>query len=202
MVYVIASGDEGVQINEGVRLGFVGAGFKLSGFSKAVKILKSLVGKELRVVSHSECDWIKEQLALSNWEQVEASTQQYTEALADQESLLYVGILPFSDPKQLKHDVRGHMVRPKKVHVANKIMFTLGGGEQKYNLGCFVISADWVAKADKKLVSEMMTTQIEHYTKISGKDRLEHVFELGGELGEKIAMANKKMLESVGIKEG
>ena len=74
MAYVITCGDEGVQVNEGTRLGFAGSGFKLAGFSAAVKILKELLGEEeIRIATHSECDWIKEQLDLSNWEQVEAS---------------------------------------------------------------------------------------------------------------------------------
>ncbi len=201
MSYVIACGDEGVQINEGTRLGFVGAGYGLEGFSKAVTILKELLGSDLRVAASAECDWIKAKLDLSNWEQVEASSQQYLSALADKEGLLYSGILPFSDPRQLEHNIKGHMVRPKGVHVANKVKFTLGGGEQTYNLGCYVISADWVAKADKKLVKKILETQIEHYQKVAGPTPLKFVFEMGGELGEPVALANKKMLESVGITE-
>ncbi len=201
MSYVIACGDEGVQINEGTRLGFVGAGYNLEGFSKAVAILKKLFGLDIRIAANAECDWIKEQLNLSNWEQVEASSQQYIAALADKESLLYAGILPFSDPRPLNHEIKGHMVRPKGVHVANKVMFTLGGGEQKYNLGCFVISADWVAESDKKTVKAMMETQIAHYQKFAGASPLKFVFEMNGELGESVALANKAMLESVDITE-
>lgn len=202
MVYVIACGDEGVQINEGIRLGFVGAGFKVPGFSQVVPLLQELFGSDLRIAAHSECDWVKEQLDLSNWEQVEASAQQYTQSVADANALLYAGILPFSDPKQLEHEVKGHMVRPQTVHIANKIVFTLGGGEQTYNLGCYVISADWVAQADSQLVRDCLQAQIAHYQRISGKEKLEFVFELGGELGEVTAQANKAMLESVGIVEG
>ena len=47
MAYVITCGDEGVQINEGTRLGVVGSGFNLDGFSKVVKLLKKQFGKDL-----------------------------------------------------------------------------------------------------------------------------------------------------------
>ena len=199
MSYVITSGDEGVQINQGTRLAFAGSGFNLEGFSDAVAILKTLVDDDLRIVTHVECDWMKEQLDLSNWEQVTASSQQYIEALADKEGLLYSGILPFADPKELGHGIKGHMVRPQGIHIANKIMFTLAGGEQTYNLGCFVISADWVAQASKETVSQLMQAQIAHYKAIAKRDDLAFVFEMAGPLGAEVAEANKQMLESVGI---
>lgn len=201
MPYVITCGDEGVQINEGTRLAFAGSGFQLEGFSEAVAILKRLLGEDIRVVTHSQCAWIKNKLDLSNWEQVEASSQQYVEALADKEQLLYSGILPFADPKELQHDIKGHMVRPQGIHIANKLMFTLAGGEQTYNLGCFVLSADWVAQADKKVVKQMMEAQIAHYKTLANRDDLAIVFETEGPLGAEVAQANRKMLESVGIVE-
>lgn len=197
--YVIACGDEGVQINQGTRLSFVGAGYKVPGFETAVKILKKILDKELRVVSSQENDWIKQQLDLQNWQQVNAMMQQHVAALADREGLLYAGYLPFKDPKQLDHGVKGHMVRPHGVHVANKLCFTLGGGEQTYNLGQFQISADWVSEAPKKIVEECIKVQVEFYTKIAKRD-LVVVFEERGELGEAVAAKNRKMLESIGIK--
>ena len=196
--YVIACGDEGVQINQGTRLSFAGAGYKLPGFSEAVAILKKILDKELRVVSCQENDWMKEQLDLQNWQQVNAMMQQHTAALADLEGLLYSGYLPFKDPKQLEHGVKGHMVRPHGVHVANKMCFTLGGGEQTYNLGQFQISADWVAQAPKKIVETCLRTQMDFYTKIAQRE-LKIVFEERGELGEAVVAKNKKMLESIGI---
>lgn len=196
--YVIACGDEGVQINQGTRISFAGAGYKLPGFSEAVKVLKKILDKELRIVSSQENDWMKQQLDLQNWQQVNAMSQQHIAALADKEGLLYAGYLPFKDPKQLEHGVKGHMVRPHDVHVANKICFTLGGGEQTYNLGQFQISADWVSQAPKKVVEECIKTQIEFYTKLAKRD-LMVVFEEKGELGEAVAAENKKMLESIGI---
>lgn len=197
--YVITCGDEGVQINEGTRLSFVGAGYELPGFSEAVKLLKKLFGPKLRLASSQENDWIKQKLDLSDWEQVNASAQQHLEALADAEKLLYAGYLPFADPRKLKHDIKGHMVRPKKVHVANKICFTLGGGEQTYNLGCYQISADWVASAPKKLVETVILPQVEFYKKLAGRT-LELVYEPNGALGEKVAQKNLKALEKIGLK--
>ncbi len=198
-IYVIACGDEGVQINQGTRLSFVGAGYKLPGFSEAVVILKKILDTDLRIVSSQENDWIKEQLDLQNWQQVNAVTQQHVAALADQEGLLYAGYFPFKDPKQLEHGVKGHMVRPHNVHVANKVCFTLAGGEHTYNLGQYQISADWVAQAPKKLVETCIKTQVEFYTKIAKRDLIV-VFEERGVLGEEVAAKNRKMLESIGIK--
>lgn len=199
MVYVIACGDEGVQLNEGIRLGVIGAGFRLTHFPELVTELKKIFSNELRIVSNEENEWIKEKLALSTWEQVTASSQQHIEALADKEGLLYAGFLPFSDPKVLKHGVKGHMVRPHGVHIANKICFTVGGGEQKYNLGRFVISADWVALAPEKLVQSIISEQVAFYQKLVGATKLTFVCEEAGELGPEKAAANKKTLEKLGF---
>lgn len=199
MPFVITCGDEGVQINEGTRIGILGAGFRLEGFSEVVKHLKKVLGKDLRIAASEENDWIKQQLDLSTWEQVTASAQQQIQALADQEKLLYAGFLPFADPKNLEHDIRGHMVRPHGIHIANKICLTLGGGEQTYNLGNYVISADWVAEAPTELVKAFIGTQIEFYKKLAKNDELLIVLEEAGELGEAVAAENKKALEKAGI---
>lgn len=199
MSYVIACGDEGVQINEGTRLGFVGAGFNLPGFDQVVPLLHELFGKEVAVASNEENPWIKKELDLVSWEQVNASAQQHIEALADQFNLKYAGYLPFADPKQLKHGVKGHMVRPHGIHIATKICFTLGGGEQTYNLGHYMVSADWVSQAKPALIKEVLQAQIDFYTKLNRGEALELVVEAGGELGESAAEANKKALVKVGI---
>jgi hypothetical protein len=199
MPYVITCGDEGVQVNEGTRLGFVGAGFKLEGFAEIIPTLKKIFGKEIRIAGSEECDWVKHQLELANWEQVTASTQQHIEALADREGLLYSGFIPFTDPKQLKHEIKAHMVRPKKVHIANKICFTLGGGEQTFNLGCFLISAEWVHAVDFKLAKKIIETQVDFYKKLVKNENLELVFETEGELGEKIVAKNAAVLKKMGF---
>lgn len=199
MPYVLTCGDEGVQINEGTRLAFTGAGFRLDGFSEVVKLLKNILGQDLRIASSEQNDWIKSKLDLKNWEQVNASAQQHIQAVADKEGLLYAGYLPFADPKNLDHGIRGHMVRPQGIHIATKICFTLGGGEQKYNLGCYVISADWAAQAKPELIKQVIQPQIEFYTQLNRGEKLEFVFEEEGELGTEVAQKNKQALEKAGI---
>lgn len=198
MTYVITCGDEGVQINEGTRLAFVGSGINLSGFSKAVKLLKKILKEKISIVASDQNDWTKEQFELSNWEQATATMQQQAEALADKEGLQYAGLLPFADPKELKHGVKGHMVRPKGIHIANKIGFTLAGGEQTYNLGRYLICADWVAEADTDLIKEVIQPQVDFYNKLA-KQELPFDFEMEGPLGEKVAEANKKALAKAGF---
>jgi len=199
MAYVITCGDEGVQINEGTRLAFAGSGFRLEGFDRAVKILKKIIDEPIRIVSSAENDWMRQQLDLYNWEQVDASVQQHIQALAEKNDLLYAGFIPFADPKALAHDIKGHMVRPRNLHLANKIAFTLGGGEQTYNLGCFLISADWVGEADEKLVRQVLEPQIEFYTKLVKAEKLQFVFEEEGNLSDEIKDKNKAMLKKIGI---
>ena len=195
--YVITCGDEGVQINVGRRLAFVGAGLKLEGFPQVVKELKKLFGKELAVVSSSENDWTKKQFSLSNWEQTDATAQQQLELLADELGLNYAGFLPFADPRQLKHDVKGHMVRPRKVHIANTICFTLAGGEKIFHLGHFLVSAEWVSAVKPQLAKQIIQTQIEFYTQISGQEKLDFTFELEGDLGKTLAAKNQAVVEKI-----
>lgn len=198
MTYVIACGDEGVQINEGTRLAVVGSGFRLEGFSQVASILKKLFGKNLVVAANEENEWIKQKLDLRTWEQVNASSQQHVEAVADREELTYAGFLPFADPKELTGGIKGHMVRPHGIHIANKITFTLGGGEQTFNLGSYVISADWVAEAPEQLVKEVIGAQVEFYTKLAGRD-VAIIVEEAGELGADVAAQNKVVLQKLGF---
>ena len=198
MQFVLACGDEGVQINEGTRLGVVGAGFQVSGFSEVVSLLKKQFEGELAVVSSEENDWTKAHLQLSNWEQTNASMQQHIEALADQEGLVYAGYLPFSDPKALKHGVKGHMVRPHGIHIANKILLTVGGGEQTFHLGHYVISADWVADAPSELVTSFLQTQIEFYRSLAGQE-LPLVLENDGILTDTQKEQNTAVLHGLGV---
>lgn len=177
----------------------LGAGFKIDGFPQVVKALKKLLSKNIRVVANEENEWVKNHLDLDNWEQASASMQQQVEALADENKLAYAGLIPFADPKQLKHQIKGHMVRPRGIHIANKICFTLAGGEQTYHLGHYVISAEWVSEVDKKIAKELLTTQVEFYKKQSKMD-LEFEFETEGQLDQKIVEKNKKVLASFGFK--
>lgn len=196
MSYVITCGDEGVQINEGRRLGFVGAGFRLEGFPVVVRALKKIFGKKIAIASSEENAWVKKQLNLNEWDQVNASMEQHIEALADREKLLYAGHITFTDPKALEHGVRAHMVRPHNVHIANKICFTLAGGEQTFNLGCYVVSADWLAEAGLRVARQVIAAQVKFYEDLAGK-KLQFVFEESGELGEKVAKQNRKVLDKI-----
>ncbi|MBD3279577.1 MAG: hypothetical protein GF390_02590 [Candidatus Pacebacteria bacterium] len=199
--YVITCGDEGVQLNEGQRIAFAGAGLKLPGFAQAVKILKKLLKADLHIAANQENAWVKEKFQLSRWEEVDATMQQQVEALADKQDLKYVGLLPFADPKELIDGVKGHMVRPKEIHIATGISFTLGGGEKTYNLGFYQISADWVSKAPLDLVKKVITPQVEFYQQLAGKKRqLKYDFQTKGVLDEDLAKANKVVLAKLGIK--
>lgn len=195
-LYVITDADEGVQINTGKRLGFAGAGLKLDGFDEVATILKKLFGASIKMVASSESDWVKQQLSLNQWEETDASFQQHLQALADQYQFAYAGFLPFADPQDLDHGIKGHMVRPKNMHLANKICFTLGGGEQTYNLGQFLISADWVALASASLVNKVIKPQIEFYETVAGK-KLEIIFETKGKLAEEVVQQNLKVMEKM-----
>jgi hypothetical protein len=197
--YVITDGDEGVQINTGTRFAFAGCGYELPGFSEAVKVLQKLLKKDIRIAINQENDWFKARLDLKDWDDINATAQQQIESIAKQEGLLYSNIIPFADPRKLKNGIKGHMVRPKGVHVGNKICFSLGGGEQVYNLGCYRIAADWVSEVPKKLAEESIAIQIDHYHQVSGVKKMKMFYELGGELGEKIAEKNLKVLEKMGL---
>lgn len=168
---MITGGDEGVQLNEGTRLGFVGSGFRLDGFETLVPTLKQLFPKkELVMAASAENDWVRQQMELSTWEQTDALAQQQIEALADKVKLPYAGFLPFADPEEIEHGVKGHMVRPKGIHIANKICFTVAGGEQKFHLGYFMISADWVSEVDATLVKKIIEPQIAFYEELVSRE--------------------------------
>ena len=196
MPYVITCGDEGVQINEGTRLGVVGAGFRVPYFTEIVKVLKERLGDSICIASSEENNWIKKSLSLHDWDQVNAIMEQHVEALADREKLLYSGMLPFTDPRQLNYDIKGHMVRPQGIHIATKISFTLAGGEQKYHLGCFVISAEWVSGVSPEVAKEALLTQVEFYRSLVKKP-LQFTFEEQGVLEAELVAANKAVIEKI-----
>lgn len=203
MPWVIACGDEGVQINYGRRLAFLGAGLKLEKFNQVLAAIHQMMAKcdvtdrQLRIVASEENAYVKEILALNDFEEANASMQQHLQVLADQEKLLYAGILPFADPLELAHEIKGHMVRPRNIHIANKICFTIAGGETTYNLGQYLISADWLAFADLNLAKEILATQVNFYEKLAKKP-LKLVVEEEGNLPKEIVAKNKAILKSLG----
>lgn len=202
--WVIADGDEGIQINFGRRLAFLGAGFKLKNFDKALSAIKKMIAaypdkrdQKLRIVASEENAYLKEILKLNDFDEANASMQQHLQALADQEKLLYVGLLPFADPLELKHDIKGHMVRPRKIHIANKICFTLAGGETTYNLGQYLISADWLAFADRAVAKVLIDEQVQFYERLAKRPLL-LVMEEQGDLPSELVAKNKAVLLSLG----
>ncbi|HPS40605.1 MAG TPA: hypothetical protein PLQ50_01210 [Candidatus Woesebacteria bacterium] len=204
MPLVIACGDEGVQINFGRRLAFLGAGLKLKGFDQVLVALRQMItvqpnilDQKLRLVANEENAYVKEVLDLNDFDEANASMQQHLQALADQENLLYAGILPFADPLELNFNVKGHMVRPRNIHVANKICFTLAGGETTYNLGQYLISADWLAFANQDLAKSVLDTQVKFYEKLAERP-LKLMIEEQGDLPSEIVAKNKAILLSLG----
>lgn len=203
MPWVIACGDEGVQINFGRRLAFLGAGLKLEDFDKVLVAVRKMMDKcdvtdrQLRLVANEENAYVKETFELNDFDEANASMQQHLQALADKEKLLYVGILPFADPLELEHEIKGHMVRPRNIHIANKICFTLAGGETTYNLGQYLISADWLAFADENLAKKTLATQVSFYEKLAKKP-LKLVIEEEGNLPVEIVEKNKTILNRLG----
>ena len=196
MSYVLVCGDDGVQINEGTRLAVVGAGINVPHISEVIAAMKKTFSGDLAIAASAENDWIKKKFSLDTFEQANATMQQQAEFLADKEGLTYAGSLEFTDPKEMTAGIKGHMVRPRGIHIANKICFTLGGGEQTYNLGNYVISADWLAQADLAVATEVIKTQVAYYQDLAQQE-LMFVFEMGGELGEETAAKNKAILDQI-----
>jgi len=198
MPYVLTCGDEGIQINEGTRIAFLGAGLQAEGFDEVIEILKDLFDEDLRIAASQENDWTKHILELNTWEQADASMQQHVQALADKHDLKYSGVIPFADPKELKHEIKGHMVRPHGIHIGTSICFTLDGGEQKYHLGQYLISAEWVSKVKPERAKEIIDQQIDFYKQVAGGRDLKITSQMGGDLGKELAEANQAVLEELG----
>lgn len=199
MPFVITCGDEGVQLNEGTRIGLLGAGVGVEQAPEIITALKKILPNEPVIAASQENDWVKQVVEANTFEQANASMEQRVQELADQVEVGYAGILPFADPQDLEHGVRGHMVRPKGIHIGTTLSFTCGGGEQTYHLGNFVISAEWVTEFDSKEVEQVMKIQTEFYTKLA-KQELKISFEMEGELGEEVAAKNRAVLEKLGYK--
>lgn len=191
---VITSGDEGVQLNVGTRLGFIGSGFALPGFEAAVKTLKKLFKKrDLVLVSIQEDDWLAEKLQTHN----PNLYQENITKVAKANKLTYVGQLDYGDPRNLEDNAtRGHLVRPPKIHVADRIIFTVGGGEQNFNLRKIVVSADYLFDLNEDEAEEIITTQVKFYHQLIKKTPKFEIEE-EGELEAEIKAKNKAVLEKI-----
>jgi hypothetical protein len=209
---VIADGDEGVQLNHGRRFSFLGSGFRLPHFSQVVEALQKTIvdnfpqeqsDKKLKIAASEENAWFKKELKLNDWNETNASAQQHLAALADKLKIEYVGILPFADPKELESGVRGHMVRPHNMHLANQACFTIAGGEETYNLGQYLISADWLAdftsngKKNLSQAKEILLTQLDFYQNLAGEVKLKVLIESQGPFSEELSKKNHQVLDKV-----
>ncbi|MBQ6449864.1 hypothetical protein IJJ08_03090 [bacterium] len=189
---VITSGDEGLQLNSGCRLGFVGSGFQLSHFESALKVLRQLFASSLCLASAQEDDWLERQLQSRN----QSFFAEKLTAFAQQQGLAYVGQFDYGDPKDLEAGVRGHLVRPPKIHVAEGITLTIGGGEQTYSLERCVICADFAHGLDLPVLRELMISQIDFYREIVGAHLPVSVSDEGN-LSPELKLANRQALSPI-----
>ena len=194
MPLVITSGDEGVQLNAGTRLGFAGSGYELTGFAEAVTALQKVFGKrKIFLASVQEDDWMAEKLSSRN----PNLYQETLEKLAKTQRLPYAGQLDYGDPRDLKTpDVRGHIVRPQKVHVADQIILTVGGGEQKFNLRKVVICADYVSLLPWETAKMIIMEQIKFYQQ-QMKKAPKFFIETDGDLSDEIKEKNKAVVKKI-----
>jgi hypothetical protein len=191
---VLASCDEGLQLNEGIRLGFVGAGLGVDNFKEILEALKKCLGDDLSIASSQDDDFhIKR---VPNVKKQQIFIKEKFDFFAKKNGLTYVGHLDFKEPQVLKNGIKGHMVRPVGIHVAQNICFTLGGGEQVYNLANFVFSSEWVSLVDYELASKVMKEQIEFVKKLAfGK--LNFAFQEEGSLDDELIQKNKEIMEKI-----
>lgn len=192
--WVIASGDEGLQLNLGVRFAFVGSGYHAPHFKQALQALCQLAPakQKLFLASMQEDDWLAQQLQTKNPNLYQETLTQF----AATHKLPYAGQFDYGDPRELADGaVKGHLVRPPKIHVADRICLTIGGGEQTYNLRHFVISADFVSELKPKQAQELITAQIDFYRQLSGED-LPLTLETAGPLPADVKKANQQVLAS------
>lgn len=190
---VIASSDEGLQLNFGVRFGFTGSGYNLPHFAKAIQALAKKLPQPLVLASLQEDDWLANELSSKN----PNLYQETLEKFAKEHQLSYVGQLDYGDPRDLNDNLtRGHIVRPQKIHVADQICFTLGGGEQTFNLRQIIISADYLFALTPKQGVEIISKQVNFYRQLLG-NKLKFARETDGILADTVKTANAKKLDAI-----
>ncbi|MCL2110310.1 hypothetical protein FWH30_01895 [Microgenomates group bacterium] len=193
---VIASSDEGLQLNDGVRLGFVGAGLGIAELDEIIEVLQEQMEKsgdgELVIVSSQEDDIQDDLLQTRNIGMV---AEKMT-AFASKFKIGYAGHIDFGDPRNINLGVRGHLVRPPRLHVADSVCFTLAGGEHNFSLRHFVLSADWVFALGRKKATKILTAEVAALEKLSGK-KLKITYDMKGDWDPKIAAVNKEIVEAI-----
>lgn len=191
--YVIASGDEGLQLNCGIRFGFAGSGYQLPHFANAVEILKKIVTTNLVLVSLQEDDYMSDKLQTKN----PNLYQETLENFSLEHNITYVGQIDYGDPRDLSDGItRGHIVRPQKIHVADQICFTTGGGEQVYNLRQVIISADFLYEMKFQEAKTLIETQIEFYQKLLNRP-LQFCRQTEGIIAESLGIENQAILDKI-----
>jgi hypothetical protein len=191
--YIIASGDEGLQLNSGRRLGFVGSGYGLEFFPQALKVLRADLSSNLVLTSTQEDDWLAVQLKSKN---PNLYQETLTKFAADHD-LPYIGQFDYGDPRELDdHLTKGHLVRPQKIHVADQICFTIGGGEDTYNLRQLVISADYLHGLTPKQAAAIITTQVQFYRQLLARS-LKFSVATAGSLADNFKNRNKTALDQI-----
>jgi hypothetical protein len=159
---------------------------------------KKVCSRELFIFANEENDCVKQLLELPDWETTNASMEQQIAALADREKLKYAGLIAFVDPVDFGQGIKAHMVRPHGVHVAKRLSLTVGGGEQTFNLGNFVLSAEWVGSVKPEIARAVLTAQREHLQSLVRKP-LEVVVELDGPLSDAVKQKNFAVLRDLGF---
>jgi hypothetical protein len=189
--FVIASSDEGLQINYGRRLGFAGSGYNLPHFALAAAALCTIFSPSPVLTSMQEDDWLASQLKTKNPNLYQETLQQF----AKQHQLTYIGQFDYGDPRALDDNLtRGHIVRPQKIHVADQICFTLSGGEQVYNLRQLVISADYLHALTPAQAKAIIVPQVTFYQQLLSRP-LKFTFSTTGPLSPSLVAKNRTHLE-------
>ncbi|MBQ6438084.1 hypothetical protein IJJ12_01720 [bacterium] len=189
---VITTGDEGVQLNAGRRFALAGAGVGLAHAEEAMDIIERESGQTVTLVSGEQDDFLAAQLANPNQHEYEAVTRTW----AQERGRAYAGQLLFGDPRELSAGVRGHLVRPAGVHVAEQIVLTIGGGESQFSLRSVVISADFASALAKDKLAEIIGTQINFYRQLLGQE-LSVVIDDQGGWPAAIVAANRAAVQSI-----
>jgi cell division inhibitor SulA len=89
------------------------------------------------------------------------------------------------------------------MHLANQVCFTIAGGEEVYNLGQYLISADWLAdftnNGKKKLLEakELLQTQVDFYQSLAGDNKLKVLIEKQGPFEQKLVEKNQEILDKI-----
>lgn len=190
---VIAPADEGLQLNHGIRFGFVGSGYDLPYFTQAIAILTKQFDQPLSLVSMQENDYLAAVLETKNPNLYQESLTKF----AKKHKLRYAGQIDYGDPRDLDDGItRGHIVRPQKIHVADQICFTLGGGEQTYSMRQVVISADYLGGLKFKEAVAMIKPQVDFYRQLLARP-LKLTRSTDGDLSAAMKQKNAAMLDRV-----